>query len=242
MIPLLCSIAIGMLPGTPHPTRMAGVSIDTQVVVCFGNSTTAPRKGLAKPYPDRLSENFEKAGIPAVVFNAGKGGNHSGRTVDNGFHKGPHASERFDTDISARHPDWLIICFGINDAWQDDGKGTPSRISRRDYRRNLLAFQSTIARQGGKTIFLGPNPLGEKYPPFRMKRLHRYHRVTRRVARSTASVWIDTFRLFGAYERKTGTFPDELLLDGMHPNDAGHEIITGAIWKIISQRYQPDSP
>lgn len=242
MITFLGSIAIGMLSGMLCSTRMADSSNDTLVVVCFGNSTTALRKGLVKPYPERLSENYGKAGIPAAVFNAGKGGNHTGRTVDNGFHKGPHASERFDTEVRSRHPDWLIICFGINDAWQDGGKGTPSRITGRDYRKNLLAFQYAVGRQGGKTIFLGPNPLGEKYPPFRMKRLHRYHRITRRVARSTGSAWINTFRLFGAYERSTGKNRDQLLLDGMHPNDTGHDIITQAIWKIIGQPNQPDTP
>jgi lysophospholipase L1-like esterase len=242
MITLLCGVAFGILSGMPNSTRMAGCSIDTQVVVCFGNSTTAPRKGLEMSYPERLAEHFREAATSAVVFNAGRGGNHTGRTVDNGFHRGPHASERFDQDVIARHPDWVIICFGINDAWQDQGKGTASRITSRDYRRNLLAFQSAIDRQGGKTIFLGPNPLGDKYPPFRMKRLRRYHRITKRVARSTGSFWINTFRLFGAYERTTGTKRDQLLLDGMHPNDTGHDIITQAIRRMINQPYQPDTP
>ena len=229
-------MTFGMLAGIPPGALATPHADDTVVVVCFGNSTTAVRKGLSKPYPERLADKFRVQNIPAKVFNAGKGGNHTGSTGDNAFHKGPHAQERFNPDVIRQDPDLMIICFGINDAWQDEGKRGPSRISPGQYRKNLLGFQQELSRRGGETIFLGPNPLGSKYTSFRMHRLRKYHRITRRVARSTRSDWINTFRLFKKDPIPAVASIDQLLLDGMHPNDAGHEIIADAIWQKIRSK------
>jgi lysophospholipase L1-like esterase len=237
MTSLLCWMTLGFMTGRAGRSEAMPPSVDTIVVVCFGNSTTAARKGLSKPYPERLADKYLEQKIPAKVFNAGKGGNHTGKTDDNAFHKGPHALERFTPEVINRHPDRVILCFGINDAWQDLGKQGPSRISLQDYRNNLLKFQQKIGAQGGKSIFLGPNPLGQKYPEFRMRRLRKYQRVTRRVSVSTRSAWVNTFRLFKQHARSTGTDIDHLLLDGMHPNDAGHLLITEAIWNKLQNGY-----
>jgi lysophospholipase L1-like esterase len=237
MTTLLCWMTLGLVTSLPGWSGFMPQPPDTMVIVCFGNSTTAPRKGLSKPYPERLADKYLEQHVPVKVFNAGKGGNHTGRTDDNAFHKGPHASERFTTEVLNRHPDRVIVCFGINDAWQDLGEHGPSRISLQDYRSNLLKFQQKLGTQEGKTIFLGPNPLGQKYPGFRMRRLRKYHRVTRRVSVSTRSAWVNTFRLFKKHARSTGTDIDDLLLDGMHPNDAGHLLITEAIWNKLQTGY-----
>ncbi len=242
MMVWICSMTLGMLAGIPPGVHATTEAADTLVVVCFGNSTTAIRKGLSKPYPERLTDKYLVQNIPVKIYNAGKGGNHTGNTGDNSFHKGPHASERFIPEVINRSPRLMIICFGINDAWQDQGKTGPSRISPGDYRRNLLGFQQEMSRQGGETIFLGPNPLGKKYPSYRMRRLRKYHRITRRVARTTQSGWINTFRLFRKSTVSAGNEIDQLLLDGMHPNDAGHIIITEAIWQKLKYRHQIKTP
>ena len=229
----ICRMTFGILAGIPPDAHATTPAVDTIVVVCFGNSTTAVRKGLSKPYPERLADRYRAQNIPAKVFNAGRGGNHTGSTGDNAFHKGPHAKDRFLQDVIRQDPDLMVICFGINDAWQDEGKRGPSRISAGDYRKNLLGFQQELGRRGGETIFLGPNPLGSKYPSFRMHRLRKYHRITRRVARSTRSEWINTFQLFKKNPPPAVASIDQLLMDGMHPNDAGQEIIAEAIWQAL---------
>ena len=66
-----------------------------------------------------------------------------------------------------------------------------------------------------------------------MHRLRKYHRITRRVARSTRSEWINTFQLFKKNPPPAVSSIDELLMDGMHPNDAGQEIIAEAIWQAL---------
>lgn len=232
----ICWMTLSMLAGFPPVAMATTGGTDTLVIVCFGNSTTAVRKGLSKPNPERLADRYRAQNIPAKVYNAGKGGNHTGSAGDNAFHKGPHAQERFIHDVIRHDPDLMIICFGINDAWQDEGKRGPSRISIGDYRKNLLDFQQELSRRGGETIFLGPNPLGSKYPSFRMHRLRKYHRITRRVARSTRSEWINTFRLFKKKSPAAVASIDQLLMDGMHPNDAGHEIIAEAIWQTLRSK------
>ena len=91
MTTLLCRMMLGLVSGLPGWSGSMPPSVDTIVIVCFGNSTTAARKGLSKPYPERLADKYLEQQIPAKVFNAGKGGNHTGKTDDNAFHKGPHA-------------------------------------------------------------------------------------------------------------------------------------------------------
>jgi hypothetical protein len=52
-------------------------------IVTFGNSTTAPRKGIEKVYAVRIHEALTEAGIPNKVINSGVGSNHTGSVKDN---------------------------------------------------------------------------------------------------------------------------------------------------------------
>lgn len=204
---------------------------DSLVVVCLGNSTTAPRKNLREPYPERLQTLLRHEGIPARVHNAGRGGSHAGTLSDNAFHRIPHGTERFQAEVLARRPDWLVVAFGINDSWQDKGRGTPSRLPLERYRQCLSAFVRSMDSLGGHTIILGPNPLGDRYQHFRKRQLDKYRKAARHVAHRTGAVWVDKHPAFHQACRESGRPLDSLLLDGMHPNDEGHAIVAS----ILSQ-------
>jgi len=217
-------------PPSPHP----GATLrDSLTLVCLGNSTTAPRRNLREPYPERLQTLLRAEGMPARVHNAGKGGSHAGSLSDNAFHRIAHGSDRFRSEVVARQPDWLVVSFGINDAWQDKGRGTPSRIPLPRFRECLTAFVRSMDSIGGTTLILGPNPLGKRYEGFRKKRLDRYRKAARRLARRTGALWTDKYPLFRHEARRTGQPLDSLLLDGMHPNDTGHALVASAIRQHI---------
>ncbi|HUZ61097.1 MAG TPA: GDSL-type esterase/lipase family protein [Hanamia sp.] len=203
------------------------------VIVTFGNSTTAPRKTIKKVYAVRLHEILTTAGIDNKVINAGIPGSHTGSIRDNSLFKIPHGMDRFDTAVLAYHPDWVTINFGINDSWQDAGKKGTSRIPINEYRHNLSFFIDGIRREGGKVILLTPNPIGEKYRGFHERRLKKYMKAVRHLARSKKIPLIDTWKIFREYVHKKHKGIDMLLLDGEHPNDTGHELIAEAIAKII---------
>lgn len=209
---------------------------DTMVIVCFGNSTTAPRKNIEKVYPQRLQEYFLTKGIPARIFNAGIPGSHAGSINENAFHKVAHGLDRFDTAVQAKNPDWVIISFGINDAWQDGGANTRPRISLELFKKHLCQYIDAIQAGGGKPILMTPNPLGNKFEAFRNMQLKKYMNQCIRVAQKNKLALVDTWKIFQQASKKDKQGLDKLLLDGMHPNDNGHVLMADAIIKIITAK------
>ena len=212
---------------------------DTLTVVCFGNSTTAPRKNIEKVYPERVRELLLQAGIPCSVYNEGIGGSHAGSLSDNAFHKVRHGMDRYRSSVLERKPDWVIISFGINDSWQDKGPGTPSRLSLERFRECLQTFIRSIDSIQGRTILMSPNPLGSRYEPTRHERLRQYRNACNRIARKTNVYRIDKWSLFKKAARRSGRDVDALLTDGMHPNDEGHRLMAEEIAGIIIKKQKP---
>lgn len=211
---------------------------DTLKIICFGNSTTAPRKNIEKVYPQRLDEYFHKKGIPARIFNASIPGSHAGSISENAFHKVAHGLDRFDTAVLAKNPDWVIISFGINDSWQDHGANTPARISLDQFRNHLTHFINKIQAAGGKAILLTPNPLGTKFETFRKHQLKKYRNQCIQIARKKEVALVDAWKIFHVSSKNSKLGVDKFLLDGMHPNDLGHALMADAIISIITRNQQ----
>lgn len=203
------------------------------LIVTFGNSTTAPRKGIEKVYAVRLNELLNEAGIENKVINSGIGGSHSGSVKDNDYTKIEHGMDRFGKAVLSHHPKWVTLNFGLNDAYQDKGVGTSSRIPLEKYTENLNYFISQIKKINGKIILLTPNPVGSKLDRFRYERLTQYRDAAKRIARANNVYFIDSWKLFYKHTRKNPEGIDSLLPDGTHPNDEGHKLIAQAIAKII---------
>lgn len=205
------------------------------LIVTFGNSTTAPRKGVDSVYALRVQASLEQAGIPNKVINSGIGGSHSGSVNDNDFTKIQHGMDRFDKAVLSHHPDWVTLNFGLNDAYQDKGIGTASRIPVEKYIKNLTHYITEIKKIGGKLIVLTPNPVGSKLDRFRYERLTEYKKAARKIARSNGVYFVDSWKLFYKHTRKDPKGIDSLLPDGTHPNDTGHKLVADAIVKVIKR-------
>lgn len=212
-------------------------------IVAFGDSTTAPRMVNGRPlevYADRLRRELPRAGIdPLDIVNAGVGG-HS--TAD--------ARRRFERDVLKRGPDLVVIQFGINDSAVDVWKDPPAtapRVAIETYEANLRHFVEALEAQGVHVVLMTPNPmrwtphLKELYgkPPYDTDDLRgfnvlldNYADVVRQIARDKRVPLVDVFTLFEDYGQANGRSVDELLLDGMHPNAAGH--------RLISERLAPE--
>lgn len=208
------------------------------VIVAFGNSVTAPRKGVEKVYPARLQDKLDESGIGCKVINSGVGSSHTGSVTDNNFAKVRHGMDRFQEDVLNHNPGWVIINFGLNDAYQDGGIDSEPRIPLENYRDNLHFFIQKIRKQGGKVILLTPNPLGSKYEWFRYRQVEKYANCMREVAREQKVALVDSWELFyrSAQVRQTPGNIVFLFLDGIHPNDQGHELIADAIFRIIRKK------
>jgi acyl-CoA thioesterase I len=206
-------------------------------VVAFGDSTTARRESI-HVFAELLEGQTGPGGRSIHVINAGVPGN----TIR-------QARERFLTDVVAKHPDFVTILFGINDSAVDvfDGATEP-RVPLRDYEANLRWMISELQSREIRLILLTPNPVSwtdqlrklYSVAPYRPADpdgwnvlLKDYAEAVRRVGQSEHVPVIDTYRLFESVISAPGHSRNELTIDGMHPNNVGHELLTENILQIL---------
>lgn len=207
------------------------------VIVAFGDSTTAFRDTVEKVYSQRLELLVNDRGVQVAVLNSGKA---KSDTDD--------ARSRFDQDVLRHNPDVTILQFGINDAAVDvfDGTDKP-RVGLERFTSNLKYFESALEDVGSKCILMTPNPL--RWAPHTREKFGRapyepdaprgfsilvddYAQAVREIAASTGATLVDIHR---AFERPEGNVTTgSLLLDGMHPNDRGHELVAGLLCPVVA--------
>lgn len=218
-------------------------STDAFVITAFGDSTTAPRGSLTV-YAQILQARLEMrhGGGEIKVVNLGVPGN----TTDD-------ARIRFERDVLARSPHLAIIGFGINDSAIDVWKTPPSktpRIPLAAYKGNLSHFVKTLKGMNAAVIIMTPNmlrwtqALKEMYgkPPydpndedgFNIPRRD-YAEAVRQIASAEDVALVDVYRAFEQYGLTQGKSTDDLLLDGMHPNGKGHNLMANLLLGKIAE-------
>jgi lysophospholipase L1-like esterase len=223
-----------------------GVSTLDQVVaettiVAFGDSTTAIR-GQLNIYAKRLAAAPTLQPFDLNVINAGVGGNNTSM-----------ARKRFERDVLMHHADIVIIQFGINDAAVDVWRTPPAtlpRISLQQFEVNLQHFMTASQSQGAQVILMTPNPmrwtakLKTLYgkPPYAVNEPDGFNRLlvnyaasVRKLASANKVPLVDIYQIFQDYNKQPNQSIDTLLLDGMHPNDRGHQIIAKLLVKEIAK-------
>ncbi len=218
---------------------LAATAPRVPTLVAFGDSTTATRGPLAV-YAQLLARELPAAGQPIRVINAGVGGN----TTD-------MARARFESDVLKVRPDVVVIQFGINDGvvrvWEKPPP-TKSRVSLERYGENLRHFVRTLRAQGARPILMSPNPLRwtpelvRLYgrPPYHPEEpdgfnlhLARYAALVGQVAAEEHVPFVDVYGRFQSLGGEGGRGIDALLLDGMHPNAAGHRLIADWLQPLV---------
>lgn len=211
-------------------------------IVMFGDSTTAYRDGsVQKVYSVRIDEALQSIGSSLTVHNAGIGGN---TTRD--------ALKRFDRDVLRHQPKLIVMQFGINDAAIDVWKKPPAtepRVPLAEYITNLRELIRLARERKAKVILMTTNPvrwtskLRELYgkPPynpeaedgFESARLVAYNDAVRALAKELAVPLVDVRAAYPAFAAQHKTTQDGLLLDGMHPSDLGHQLVSDLLLPAI---------
>ncbi len=228
--------ACASVPRKPDPS-------EPFTLVAFGDSTTAPREvdgKVLRVYANILQEDLVRRGVRGTVINAGVGGNNTDQ-----------ARARFETDVLAHNPDLVIIQFGLNDSCIDlwDGRDRP-RISRETYAANLRYFVETLRERDCDVILMTANPMrwtepllklygGAPYDvndPWGFNLTNReYGDAVRALASDLDVPLIDVYQRFYDYDSVAGQAEEDLLLDGMHPNDRGHAMIAEWLLKAMAK-------
>ncbi|MCA9062914.1 MAG: hypothetical protein KDA96_07640, partial [Planctomycetaceae bacterium] len=202
-----------------------------------------------KVYCDLLDTALNRRSIPVRVINSGVGGDHT-----------QTARERFESDVLANHPDIVIIQFGINDSAIDVWK-TPSankpRVSLKDYEENLRYFIAELRKRNTQVVLMTPNPLRwtpklrEMYgkPPYLPDKedgfniqLEEYAEAVREIAKSEDVPLVDVALAFASWGAMDGKSVNDLLLDGIHPNEQGHRLIASGLTELIVREQRAAIP
>ncbi|MBL8176511.1 MAG: hypothetical protein JNK48_17680 [Bryobacterales bacterium] len=199
---------------------LAALSHAQPVIVAFGDSLTAPRKGVVT-YSDMLH-----------ILNRGVGGNNT----DQG-------RARFDKDVLAVKPTLVIIQLGTNDAAIDVWKQPPAtepRVPLARYRDNIQHFIDALRAIHARIILMTPNRMAwtarlrQLYgrPPYDPSNdggfnhtLDLYSAALRDIAAREGIPLVDAAKIVQA----------EHLLDGMHPSTEGHRLVAEALRPIIQR-------
>lgn len=213
-------------------------------IVLLGDSTTASRPGEVKlTTSDLLDRALVKSQPKLPVLNRGVGGNTS---VD--------GLKRLKEEVDNLKPRLVVIRFGINDAAIDLWKTPPAiapRVSLTDYEANLRAMVQLAQSHGAAVILSTSNPIrwtpklktlygGAPYDVnaedgFDRPVLSKYNDVVRKLARELNLPLADVHQSYLQYAQEHGVSVDSLLLDGMHPNDAGHKLSAEQLVPMIQQ-------
>lgn len=217
---------------------IAGASVPLpSVAILLGDSTTARRPGeVREPAAVRVQQRLEAEGSTLAVANQGVPG-----------HTTRDALARFETDVQAFAPRLVVIQFGINDSaidvWQDP-PATEPRVPPAEFTANLRQMVRTLRERGSRVILMTTNrvywsdKIRDLYgrPPydpqdvegFNRPRLDAYNQLIRDLATSEQLPLVDINAAYAAH-------PDapSLLLDGVHPSDAGHALVADLLTPVI---------
>ena len=215
-------------------------------IIMFGDSTTALRGGIKKVYSVLVQESLQRTGSTLAVYNAGVPGN---TTKD--------ARVRFEKDVLRYKPRAIVMQFGINDSAVDVWKDPPATVPRVPllrYIENLRTMITAAQQQGIKVILMTTNPIRwapkikDLYgkPPynadtedgFESLHLASYNDALRQLAIELHVPLVDILAAYPAFAAERKLTVDGLLLDGIHPNDFGHQLVAELLAPAIQSTLQ----
>lgn len=249
--PLTRQIRSIAMPGEPASIGTARPRLPQDLrIVALGDSTTAEPGSwgrIEQVYVQRLPQLLATYGIETEVINAGIGNTTTAQAID-----------RLDRDVRTHDPDVVIVQFGINDSWIDVDLGrTDPRLTRAQFRDNLRQITTILRADGAHVILMTPNTMrwAEIYASmFRgpdalldvddergiNELLDLYVDDVRQVAGELGASLVDVAATYERYDRAPAQDIEELLVEGdlIHPNDAGHAVVT----RLLVSRILEDLP
>lgn len=140
---------------------------------------------------------------------------------------------RWDNDINALRPDWVVMMIGANDVWrQFDSPCRPERAVLPDeYRKNLGAIAD---RTKAKTIWLTPYYLEPNENDAMRATMDEYRAIMKEVAAERGIPVVDTQEAFAHILKYR--YPAYITWDRVHPNKIGSMILARAFLKAAGYK------
>lgn len=216
-------------------------------VLVFGDSITQGYWDTDGGWVDRLRSHFDhlqavdlQGNDEPTIFNLGISADNSRNILD-----------RIEAETVART--WhnnlpvIIIQIGVNDSSSDNEEVDESvRVSVHDYESNLREIIKRTKQLSSNIIFVGlsacdeskttPVSWGEYY--YTNKAIKDYENVMKFIAREHNLAFIPVFDEF----KSAIDGGEDFLLDGLHPNNAGHQFIANLVRPKLEELLKPITP
>lgn len=213
------------------PNRLVNASVPSTPafrIVTLGDSITkGVRSGVKseETFAARLEVELRADGADAMVVNVGIGGERTDQAL-----------KRLAKDVLAQHPTLVLIMYGTNDSYVDQGREV-SRLTVDEYRANLVRLVDELRAakvtpmlmtepRWGNTAKL--NGVGE-HPNVR---LEKFVAACRSVAAEKSTPLVDHFKHWTDAEL-AGTDIGGWTTDQCHPNPAGHRVLSTLILPAV---------
>lgn len=195
-------------------------------IVFIGDSVTAADRRTGEPgdlgrgFVKLVDQKFSLHGQRPPIVNAGVNGN---RVRD--------LRERWGSDCLRLRPSLVSILVGVNDMWRRFDSGDPTSVSsfETDYRALLVSSRAEISCP---LVLVEPFllPVNHEQVSWR-EDLAGKQDVVHRLAEEFGALVVpaDSFLNSAASSRRVG----ELAWDGVHPTDAGNELLAQLWWDVV---------
>jgi acyl-CoA thioesterase-1 len=198
-------------------------------VLALGDSITrGARPGVlpTETFSARVQAALREAGAKVLVHNLGIGGERTDQAL-----------RRLDRDVLAQRPHLVLVMYGTNDGWVDEGQ-TASRLGEESYEANLREIVGRLRAAGIVPVLMTPPRFGEENRRNGLgedpnERLARYAGRCRNVARETGVPLVDHFAAWTEAQEQ-GQSLQGRTTDGCHPNGNGHADLAGRILPVVA--------
>ena len=179
---------------------------------------------------NRREFNSLGGGYPLYVSQAMPGVRVLNRGISG--HRAKDLAARWEEDCLALEPDVVSILIGINDVWRryDSNDPTGDAAFEASYRELLEPLRA----RNIKILLILPFLLDVNAGVTRMREdLAGKQAVVRRLAQEYGAQLLDADELFREAVVAQGLSPAHFAEDGVHPTQAGHRLLAGAIAAIL---------
>ena len=204
------------------PSFAAPLVRDGDRVAFLGASITqlGDRDGFG--YVNLVVDGLKRAGVSVTKIPAGVSGDRS------------HAMlARFDRDVAAKKPDWVIVKAGANDiTWQRQGKDNDLPA----FERNLRAICDRADRTGIKVMLVKPTLVGERNhdSDANNRKLKDYAAAIERLAKERGYPLADAFTAeWAALDALQPKWLPRFTTDNLHLNGRGNILLATEILRAF---------
>ena len=135
---------------------------------------------------------------------------------------------RWQTDVIALKPDWLVIMIGVNDVWRqfDLPRQTEIHVSPEVYAQTLDELVASTKSKVKSLVLMSPFYIEPNAADAMRARMDEYGAIVKKTAAKHKALFVDTQAAFNTALQHMHA--NNLAWDRVHPNNIGHAIIARA--------------